>query len=61
MLKELDSGDEIAPDSSTEGGRSVDSVSLQEDIHRSSEKNNELLHSSVMCSERILHMSAHSH
>ena len=44
------------PGSSTKGGHSVDSVSPQEDIHRSSEKNNELLHwliESVMCSERV--------
>ena len=42
--KGLDSGGEIVCGSSTNGGRSVGSVSLQEDIHRSGEKNNELLH-----------------
>ena len=43
MSKRLDSGGEIARGSSTKGVRSVGSVSPQEDIHRSSEKNNELL------------------
>ena len=40
-LKGIDSGGEIARG---KGGHSVGSVSLQEDIHRSDEKNKELLH-----------------
>ena len=44
MSKGLDSEGEIARGSSIKGGLSVGSVSPQEDIHRSGEKNNELLH-----------------
>ena len=54
-------GDEIARGSSTKEGHYVGSP-RHEDIHGSSEKNDELLHElieAVMCSERILHVSTH--
>ena len=60
-LKGLNLGGKIARGISTEGGCSVGSFSPQEDIHRSSTKitncyKNNII--SVMCCERILHVSA---
>ena len=42
-MSQRDSGGKIARGSFTKGDRSVGSVSPQEEIHRSGEKNNELL------------------